>query len=77
MPTAQPLQGLSDAALYALWRRGPSVRDLAAKLGKSNAATSMNLTRMDRGEHVEAEREILTALRELYDTPKQKESEEW
>jgi hypothetical protein len=72
---AQPHQGLSSETLYALWRRGPSIPEIAAKIGKTNAATRMALTRIDRGEKVECERDILAALHTLYDSPK--ESEEW
>lgn len=76
----QPHAGLSNESLFALWRRGPSIPEVAHKLGKSVSATRMTIFRMEKGEKVEAERDVLAVLRDLYDNPPQrtlKESEEW
>ena len=78
--TTQPHAGVSSADLYAIWRRGPTIPEVAAKIGKSNVATRQTIKRIDDGEHVEAKREVFAAVQELFDNPPQrqlKETEEW
>lgn len=75
----KPHAGVTSENLYAIWRRGPTIPEVAAKVGKNPKSMRKILQRIDEGENVEVKRDVIAAVQELYDNPPQRQlkEEEW